>query len=126
MARTQYNLRNSSRAERREYRDGVKRDFDAFVEQDRAMFDSGEFLGGVYRASDATPAVPEAELKSLDGMLERFGLARVLRSLRELADGRAPTGEFGDSFEAEEDKDKWREKADALENLLATLARSQS
>lgn len=123
MARTQYNLRNASRAERREYREGVRRDFDKFVAEDAAVFESGEFLGGTYRPSDATPAVPADDLAALDGMLERFGLVRVLRSLRELADGRAPTGDFGESFEVEEDRDHWREKADALESLLGAMSK---
>lgn len=126
MARTQYNLRNASRAERRQYREKVAADFDSFVSQDSEAWERGDVLGGVYRPSDALPALPESDLKALDTMLERYGLPRVLRSIRELADGRAPNGDFGESFEVEEDKDQWREKADALENLLATLARGQS
>lgn len=121
MARTQYNLRHASRAERRDYREGVRRDFDKFAAEDAELLGTGEFLGGTYRPSDSTPKVPEADLRALDDLLERFGLVRVLRSLRELADGRAPSGEFGDSFEVEEDRDHWKEKADALETLLGAM-----
>jgi hypothetical protein len=122
MPRVAHNLIGKTREERRAYRDDNRRALDAFIAEDAALLDSGEFLGGVYRPSDSTPALPGPEMAALDGLLERHGLARVLRTLRELCDGRAPNGDLGDSFEVEEDKDQWREKGDALESLLATLA----
>lgn len=95
--------------------------FDALVAADAALLASDDFLGGTYRRSDELPKVTDAELSALDSMLERHGLARVLRSIRELCDSRGEVGAVSDTFEAEEGSDEWKASADALESLLATI-----
>lgn len=79
---------------------------------------------GLGRTSDHLPAIRGEDLSALDGLLERHGYVKVLRTLRELCDAR--TGhECGglDSFEAVPEEKEWQERGDALETLLVRLAR---
>jgi hypothetical protein len=80
---------------------------------------------GMGRSSDYMPGVG-ADLSTLDGLLERHGFAKVLRSLRELCDARTGHDCGGlDSFEAVPDEKEWQANGDALETLLVRLARGQ-
>ncbi len=121
MSRAIHHLRGVRGNARREYHAGVEREFDALVASDVKLLESDDFLGGVFRRSDEIQKVSDAELSALDSMLERNGLARVLRSIRELCDGRGEAGAMADSFEGEEGSDEWKGHADALESLLATI-----
>lgn len=79
---------------------------------------------GLGRSSDHMPAIRGDDLGVLDGLLERHGFAKVLRTLRELCDARTGHDEGGlDSFEAIPDEKEWQERGDALETLLVRLAR---
>lgn len=121
MPRAIHHLRGVRGKARRDYHAEIERDFDAMASADAKLLDSDDFLGGTYRRSDELAKVSNTELASLDAMLERHGLAVVLRSIRELCDSRGDVGAVADSFEGEEGSDKWKSHGDALENLLATL-----
>lgn len=121
MSRTIHALRGIRGQARREFHAETERTFSEFAAHDVALLESDDFLGGTFRRSDELPKVTDAELAQLDAMLERHGLARVLRSIRELCDGRGDVGLGSDSFEAEKGGDDWKGHADALESLLATL-----
>ena len=121
MSRAIHYLRGVRGKERKAFHEATERSFSEFAAQDAALLESDDFLGGTYRRSDELPKVTDAELSQLDAMLERHGLARVLRSIRELCDGRSDVGTVADSFEVEQGSDEWKGHADALENLLTTL-----
>lgn len=123
MGRTIHELRGVRGQERKDYHAKIAQTFDANLSADAAALDDGSFLGGKYRASDSLGTLPDATLQALDGLLEAHGLALVLKGLRELLDGRAGGGEFAESFELEEERDATASDADALETLLAQLAR---
>jgi hypothetical protein len=121
MSRAIHHLRGVRGKARRDHYAQQARDFDALVASDVKLLESDEFLGGTFRRSDELPKVTDAELFALDSMIERHGLARVLRSVRELCDSRGEAGVASDSFEAAEDSDEWKASADALESLLVTI-----
>lgn len=121
MSRTIHALRGVRGQARKEFHAATERSFSEFAAHDAALLDSDDFLGGTFRRSDDLPKVTDAELAALDSMLERHGLARVLRSIRELCDGRGNVGAVSESFEGEQGSDEWKAHADALENLLTTL-----
>lgn len=121
MSRVDQSMRGVRGKARREHYAQQARDFDALVASDVKLLESDEFLGGTFRRSDELPKVTDAELSALDSMLERHGLARVLRSVRELCDSRGDGGVASDTFEAAEGSDEWKANADALESLLATI-----
>jgi len=121
MSRTIHHLRGVRGQARKEFHAATERSFSEFAAHDAALLDSDDFLGGTYRRSDELPKVTDGELAQLDAMLERHGLARVLRSIRELCDGRGDVGAIGESFEVEQGSEEWKGSADALENLLTTL-----
>jgi hypothetical protein len=58
-----------------------------------------------------------ADLAALDTLLDRHGLAKILRGLRELCDSRCATDE--ESFDVAEECDAWKTRADYLETLNA-------
>lgn len=121
MSRTIHHLRGVRGQARREYHAGIERDFASMAAADAKLLDSDEFLGGTFRRSDELKKVSDAELSALDAMLERHGLAVVLRSVRELCDSRADVDSVADSFETTHGADEWKGRADALENLLGVL-----
>jgi hypothetical protein len=123
MSRTNHALRGVRGQARRDYHAQIEEKMNGFLAEDSAAFDDGSFLGGKYRASASIPSLPDAAMSALDGMLEAHGLGSVLKSLRELCDGRGSTGAPLESFEAEEGSDEWEVKADALESLLIKLPR---
>lgn len=121
MSRTIHHLRGVRGKARQEFHAATERSFSEFAAHDAALLESDDFLGGVYRRSNELPKVSDEELSQLDAMMERHGLARVLRSIRELCDSRGNVGAVADSFEGEEGSDEWKGSADALESLLTTL-----
>jgi hypothetical protein len=86
-----------------------------------AEFFDDEIPFGNERSSEHMAKLPSAELQSLDTMLERHGVAKILRSLRELCDSRGGH-EAPDTFEAVPESDEWRGQGDELEQLLLKLA----
>jgi hypothetical protein len=71
------------------------------------------------RASDKLPGVG-ADLQTLDTLMDRHGLRAVLKSLRDLCDGRA-NGEGTDmdaTFADMERSDQWKLRGTALEELV--------
>ncbi len=121
MSRAIHYLRGVRGKERKAFHAETERQFSEFQAHDVALLESDDFLGGTFRRSDELPKVTDAELAQLDAMIERNGLARVLRSIRELCDGRSDVGATGDSFEVEQGSEEWKGNADALENFLTTL-----
>lgn len=96
----------------------------------REQFGPAEFVPddeipfGLGRTSDHLPAIRGDDLQALDGLLERHGFAKVLRTLRELCDQRTGHDCGGlDSFEAVPEEKEWQERGDALETLLVRLMR---
>ncbi len=88
------------------------------------FFPDDEIPFGLGRGTDFMPKLPEDEARALDGMLERHGVAKILRTLRELCDAR--TGHDGDgleSFEAIPESEGWQRQGDELEQLLLKLSR---
>ncbi len=112
-------IRRVQRRELREKWDGVD------IESSDADFDAALPLGGMTaprRITSRLPQLPEAERAILDDLLERQGLAKVLRTLRELADSRA----FADDWEAPvtalDECEVWRVAAESLEQLTLKVA----
>lgn len=118
MSRTVHELRGVRGAKRREYHARNEAKFDRFTAEDAEFFDGG-FLSETYRPSASIASVDADALAALDAMVERYGLARVVKSLRELADSR--TDAHSDSFEAIPSSDEWKTRADALESLLGVI-----
>ena len=97
---------------------------------DLADFDDelpADFMGGFMdagivtrRSSDSMPGLKGADLGVLDGIIERHGIARMLKSMRELCDSRAhaEATDMDATLADLNDSDKWKHLGDVIEAAL--------
>lgn len=111
-------LRKLSRRELREkYGDTRKK-------SDAELFDTEIPFGGPEdRFSNRLQPIDDRDNETIDKLVEKYGLARVLRSIREACDSRSPSiFEVDSTFSSLEEGEAWEAHAQEIESLIVKVS----
>lgn len=111
-------LRKLSRRELREkYGDQRKK-------RDEELFDTEIPFGGPEdRFSNRLQRIDDRDNETIDKFVEKYGLARLLRAIREACDARVPSiFEVDTTFSSLEDGDAWEAHSAEIESLIVRIS----
>jgi len=82
------------------------------------------FGGPDERASNKMAALEGSDDETIDKLIERYGVARVLRSIRVACDSRAPSQyDVGATFASLDEGEAWEATAQEIEYLIARIGK---